>query len=122
MTTKLKANDLVEIKVHDTTQYGTYLTVNSSGQCVVEMKPSGELKAFAKDVVEKVMPYTVDVKFGSSQGYAFLSEEGAVKVGDVILRTDSGYEGSIGVVTKVNTKSTAATKELKGRVLETREI
>ena len=44
------------------------------------------------------------------------------KVGDIVIRGDKAYEGSIGYVTRINSKSKKASVEFKGRKVVTTEV
>ena len=116
-----KTNTLYQIKGTET--YGTYLATNSEGKFVLEMKGSTELKTVNKNEVEEVLPHTVEISFGSdSRGYAFFCDKGKLEVGDIIMRMDSSYKGTIGFVTAIDTKSKAATKELVAVKLTSEKI
>jgi hypothetical protein len=100
----------------ETPRFGTKLAVNSAGKYVLEMKGTGEVLAFAPADVEVVMPYTVRVRMsgGKTGGeYDFFSVPGALKKGDCVGTVGYG----IVVVTAVDTKSSRATKPLRGRKL-----
>lgn len=107
-------------------RFGTKLATNSEGKVVLEIKGTGEVEAFKPEDITEVVPYTVSVEFleGSnsynrSQNYSYITTEGAVSTGDIIFVEPSG---NMARVTKVNTKSRKATKELKGRKVATTEI
>ena len=106
----------VKAKGIDTVRYATYLATNGKGEWVMEEKGSGDIFTTAKEDAAEVMPYTFGMKFsGGGITYHFLSKEGQVKVGDMLMRLDAGeYKGSVGLVTAVNTKSKTATKEFVG--------
>lgn len=106
----------VKAKGIDTVRYATYLATNGKGEWVMEEKGSGDIFTTAKEDAAEVMPYTFGMKFsGGGIIYHFLSKEGQVKVGDMLMRLDAGeYTGSVGLVTGVNTKSKVATKEFVG--------
>ena len=106
----------VKAKGIDTVRYATYLATNGKGEWVMEEKGSGDIFTTAKEDAAEVMPYTFGMKFsGGGIIYHFLSKEGQVKVGDMLMRLDAGeYTGSVGLVTAVNTKSKVATKEFVG--------
>lgn len=106
----------VKAKGIDTVRYATYLATNGKGEWVMEEKGSGDIFTTAKEDAAEVMPYTFGMKFsGGGIIYHFLSKEGQVKVGDMLMRLDAGeYTGSVGLVTAVNTKSKTATKEFVG--------
>jgi len=98
--------------------YGTQIATNSEGKIVLEIKGTNEVKAYDKKLLEEVMPYTVGIKFGSSQTYHFEVDKGSVEVGDIIIRMDSPYEGSFGQVVSIDTKSKMATKRLDAVVVK----
>lgn len=103
---------LYQFTVNADTKYGTYLATNSQGMFVMEEKGSGVIYTVNKDVVEKVMPYTIDVVFLNSTDtvYGYLAETNKYKVGDVyLLKTPLGH--SLVTVVKVDTKSKKATKD-----------
>lgn len=103
---------LYQFTVNNDTKYGTYLATNSQGMFVMEEKGSGVIYTVNKDVVEEVMPYTIDVVFLNSTDtvYGYLAETNKYKVGDVyLLKTLLGH--SLVTVVKVDTKSKKATKD-----------
>lgn len=103
---------LYQFTVNADTKYGTYLATNSQGMSVMEEKGSGVIYTVHKDVVEEVMPYTIDVVFLNSTDtvYGYLAETNKYKVGDVyLLKTPLGH--SLVTVVKVDTKSKKATKD-----------
>lgn len=95
------------------TVYGTKLATDSSGNWVMEVKGTGNVVSVPKGSVEKVMPYTVSVRFSTTEKtYAYLSEAGKVDKGDFVLtNAPSGF--AIVQVVAVDTKSASATKELE---------
>lgn len=102
--------------------FGIGLAVNSKGEYVLEMKGTGELAAYPKKDVELVMPFTFSVQFnGAGTEYSYLGKEGSVKVGDLLLKTDS--KGiTVAKVTAVDTKSEKATKYFDGVKIVTEVI
>jgi hypothetical protein len=110
-------NKLYQVK--DQELYGVHIATNSEGKIVLEMKGTNEVKAYSKDQLEEVMPYTVGVKFSvGGQNYHFETDKGSVSVGDLIVRMDGSYEGSFGEVVSVDTKSKQATKRLDAVVIQ----
>jgi hypothetical protein len=103
----------------DVVQYGFKLATNSAGLFVMELK-DGSIVTVPKSAVEEVLPYTVDINFigsgSSSPKYSYLSVEGQVEVGDIVIA--EGYDSMMQVVA-VDTKSRRATATLKGRKLAT---
>ena len=109
-------------------RFGTKLATNSEGKVVLEIKGSkGEVEAFAPETIKEVVPYTVSVQFiegndaryGKPKNYSFISKEGQVQAGDIIFVDGSP---NMARVTKLNTKSRQATKELKGRKVLTEDL
>lgn len=106
-------------------RYGTYLANDSQGRIVLEMKsPSGVfVEAFKEDDVEEVVPYTFEVEpFRTSRvnrnNWHYISQEGQVVVGDILLSD----RGNMYRVVRVNTKNKETKKEFKGRKLVTSRI
>lgn len=112
-------NQLFQIK--DTETYGHKLATNSAGKIVFEVKGTGALLTVDKADLIEVMPYTVEVYYlgDNSHGYSFFAKEGEVKEGDLVVCR--GYSNLM-IVTKVNTRSRAATKWLKGSVLSVAKV
>jgi len=111
---------LYEITTDGITVFGTKLAVNSSGDWVMEIKGEGTVLAVPKVNVQEVFPYTVEIKFndhrsGGTQGYNYFATAGDWAVGDLVVPEDSS---SIATVTKLDCKSTAATKWLSGMKLQ----
>ena len=97
-------------------RYGTFLTHNSEGQLVLEMKgEGGKVEAFAKGSVEEVVPYTFEVRGVMNGGSksTYTCKEGEVKVGDVLI-SDAG---NLYVVARIDTKCTNPKKQFRGKVL-----
>ena len=105
---------------------GYPMAQRSDNKWVFEVVGTGEILFLEKSEFQKIMPYTIDVKFGPGTGiYGFkVADKGSVKVGDVIIRTDpmanrdaerrhgSGY--AIVQVVEVDTKNTSASCTLEG--------
>jgi uncharacterized protein YodC (DUF2158 family) len=81
-------------KVLGTEKYGTYLTGDSHGRIVLEIRGSDEVRAFPKSEIEEVVPYTIQVS--NSRHYSTAID--VVKVGDWLLLGDS-FEKVTGVNT-----------------------
>jgi hypothetical protein len=118
MTTKL-----YEVTTNGATKYATKLATNSEGLWVME--ESGTNLVFTAKAVDcqKVMPYTVSIKFltgGSNEtNYHYFAKKGSVTVGDfVFVQNASG----LAIVTGVDTKSEMATKELVGYIMAATKI
>ena len=107
-------------QVKGTEIYGTKLATNSSGQFVLEMKGSGEVKAYPKEQLEEVLPFTVAVQFlhgTNNQKYHYLYD-GPVKlrVGDLLF-IESTTGSCFAKVTDVDTKSKKAMTVLTGFIV-----
>lgn len=118
---------LYEIKNEDgTTAFGTYLAQNSEGKLVLEIKGTGEVKAFAPADVSEVVPYTVQIRImmngaavrqGNTSPH-YRCVKGSLAKGDVVMFTD----GTLGKVITDDTKKADA-QTLKGaRKLVTERI
>lgn len=99
----------------ETPRYGHILATNSAGKFVMELRGSDEVITIEKDMVEAVMPYTVDVEYicglSGQQNYSFFSKAGDLAVGDIVFMTD--YNQFVHV-RKVNSRSEKATKWING--------
>jgi hypothetical protein len=122
MTTKL-----YEVTTDGVTKYATKLATNSEGLWVME--ESGTNLVFTAKAVDcqKVMPYTVSIKFidgnqrqmADATGYHYFSKKGSVSVGDFLFVVSTS---GLAVVTGVDTKSEQATKELVGYIMAATKI
>lgn len=105
--------------------YGTQIATDSQGRLVLELKDGkSTIKAFDKEDLEEVRPWTFAVQFGGSNSpskkYQFIGNKDIVKVGDALLY-DSSYDSraSLCIVVEVDTNSNEATKEFKGQKIMT---
>ena len=108
---------LYEITTSLTTSYGHKLAVDSSGNWVMEIKGSGEVKSYPKELITEVVPYSVSVKFSDSPGaeYDYFAVKGDWTVGDVVLLSD---RCSVAIIKGIDTKSAKATKWITGFKLQ----
>ena len=112
-------------QIKGTEEYGTIIGTNSQGLTVFEIRGSGAIKTVARDMLEEVLPYTVNVKYLSGsyaddgRTYSFFSKAGEFEVGDMVI---SGDHATPMIVTKINSKSKAATKELTGAVFRATKV
>lgn len=102
-------------------EFGVALAINSVGHLVLEMKKTGEVKSFDPTLLELVMPFTVVVRYDNGAETHYISKEGDLEVGDIVL-VDGGKGFKIGTVTKTNTKSDLARARLKGVKLITKPL
>jgi hypothetical protein len=114
-------------KVIETEEYGTFLTKDSQGKLVLELKGSNKVASFSSDELEEVVPYTIDIQFQTGGDiYTFTSEKGTLELGDLVVPYGRVYEGPYGrdiaQVTGVDTKNKKATKPFKGWKLQTQRI
>lgn len=121
----LKHGDFVEIYDGSKPLYGNFLAQNSAGNAVIEVLKDGKLSIIdtAIENVAKVMPYTVAVVYADgAKRYHYVSKDGEVEVGDVLLLSTPVSECSIARVVDVDTKNEYATKRLQGHKLVTVNI
>jgi uncharacterized protein YodC (DUF2158 family) len=86
--------------------FGTLLASDSTGKMVLELKPSGTIKAYKPDELTEVRPYTVQ----ASNGEHYITTKGMVMVGDVV-----GLKSGLFVsITKLDTNHNTTT-QLEGR-------
>lgn len=79
-------DSLYEFEYNGKTTYGTFLTVNSRGEAVIEVKGSGEVISISQDLIKEVVPLTASVTFwGQKQQYTYMIKEGQVKEGQIIV-------------------------------------
>lgn len=99
--------------------YGTRIGTNSQGYWVMDPKGGGAPHAVTRDAVEKVVPYSVGVKFnGSGSTYDYWVDPAAgLKVGAYVLTWDIDRSPVVVQVVAVDTKSDKASKWLEGVVL-----
>ena len=98
-------------------RFGTFLTKNSQGKMVLEMKgKDGEVEAFDPKELEEVLPYTVSIQKMPSDGqkgdirhYQFA--KGSVKKNDLLVHISTGL---IYKVTDLDTKSKTARQSKNG--------
>ena len=89
-------------------RFGTFLTKDSQGRIVLEMKGGGGVEAFASTDVEEVMPYTVAVQQVTDSHNSRVHVElpkGQVVKDDLLI---SGADGNIYRVVQLDTKSKRA--------------
>ena len=105
--------------------FGHYLATNSDGKKVMEVKGTGSVVVLHKDAVQEVFPYTVTVKFlgGDGHEYSYLAAKDKFAVNDLLL-VDAAYGLALAVITDIDTKSAAATKELNvvGKVIVDKDV
>jgi hypothetical protein len=93
-------------------EYVVRIGTNSNNEAVVEEKSTGRIFAIKEDLLEKVLPYTVGVRFSTgSQVYHYLSEADQVQQDDLLICTSDG-KLSLATVIGVNTKSELANVKL----------
>jgi hypothetical protein len=117
---KKKDMDNTLYAVKETGKMGFKVAVNRKGEYVLEMKDTGDYVAFAADLVEEVIPFTVDIKFNGSSStvYSYFATEGQFVKGDMLIAEN----GNFATVIAIDTKSRAANKTFKGRKLVTEAI
>lgn len=109
-------------KVIETEEYGTFLTKDSQGRMVLELKGTNKVASFFENEVEEVVPHTIDIQFKSNESlYSFTSEKGVLEVDDLVVY-EGPYGRDIAQVKGVNTKNKKATKSFKGWKLNATRI
>lgn len=115
--------EIMTAKLYQTTdgRFGTFLTNDSKGNIVLEMKGTNEVSAFPRSEVEEVRPYTVRCRVmnngsGRTISRELQASEGQVKVGDMIVRGSD-----LLAVTKIDTKATPS-GVLKGKLIRGVEL
>jgi len=101
--------------------YGYPLATNSQGKVVFEVKNTGSILTVERHEIEKVMPYTIGVRFvqGSQTTCHYFNSKRNLQVGDfVFVENTSG----LARVVQVDTKSHRATKEIEGSRLQSEKI
>ena len=92
----------------ETARFGTFLTKDSQGRIVLEMKGSAGVEAFDPKTVEEVMPYTVAMTQTTDHNSSRVHVEmpkGQVSKGDILL---SAQDGNLYTVVQTDTKSKRA--------------
>jgi hypothetical protein len=119
----MATNKLYQINISEATaKYGHKLAVDSTGKWVMELKGTGEVRSYDKSLIEEVMPYTVAVQFESNkQVYQYLANKDQVELNAFYI-FDSPMGRAIVQVTKLDTKSSAATVEFKPLAKLTTEL
>ena len=94
-------------------RYGTYLTEDSQGRYVLEMKGGGGVKAFDKDAIEEVVPYTVELTELMTPAECLPVKLNAQVSKDSVSKNDvllDLSEGRLWRVTQLDTKCRSAGK------------
>ena len=115
-------NKLYTFKKDKKTVYGKFLAEDADSKWVMKVEGTGEFVAMDPKDLEEVVPYTVFLKHVNgavSDGFHFKTTKGSVKVGDLLKV--KGYSG-IWEVSKLDTKELNYKDELKGKILQTKEI
>lgn len=87
-------------------RYGTFLTIDSKGRYVLEMKgKGGEIEPFESETVVEVVPYTVEVRAANGSFYDFKVTEGSVEVNDMLIDSGSTFIVCILDTKKNNSRS-----------------
>lgn len=107
-------------------KYVTKIAINKANEFVVEAKGENAYFSVKETDLERVLPYSVDVRFMAPNGaalngrvYSYWSNPGDVAVGDVIFSTEYGNPM---IVVAVDTKAESATKFLTGSVIKPTKV
>lgn len=94
--------------------YATKLAVDSEGNWVMEPKGGGTVFSANPKNIEEVLPYTISVAHCvTGHVHSYLAEKGKYEEGAFYMMNNSAENFTIARVTKVDTKSRAATREFK---------
>lgn len=101
--------------------YGYPLATNSQGKIVFEVKNTGSIITLEHHEIEKVMPYTIGVRFvqGNQTTYHYFNSKRNLEVGDFVFIDDTS---GLARVVEVDTKCHRARKEIKGSRLQTEKV
>jgi len=106
---------LYEIKQGVDTVFGHKLAVNSKGEWVMEIKGTGAVVAVDKANVNKVVPFTIGVKYteNGTQYHYLANSDDAWEVDQFLIMPPYGSGGyQLARITGVDTKSDRATAEI----------
>ena len=85
-------------------KYGTFLTRDSAGNFVLELKGGEGVKEYAQTDLDEVRPYAVEISLmghrEDTRHYAF--PKGSVKLGDILIQASTG---AVFEVTKLDSKA-----------------
>jgi len=109
----MSGNPLYKVKSEET--YGFVVGKDSKGRLLLEIKGNGSIRAFEKEELEEVLPYTICVRHS---GYTehYLTEDGLYEKGDILLIQDDDDFGLARVI-EVNTRYKNASEEMSSFVL-----
>lgn len=122
LTKETTMNDLFAIIDGDHKgKFVTKIGMNSAGDHVVEVRGTGEVFAVSGSALEKVMPYTINVRYigPNTKLYSFFANKDDVAVGDVII--GDNYSSPM-IVKAIDTKSAWATTWISGAVLKAAKV
>lgn len=100
--------------------YGTIIGTRSDGKKVFEERGTSVIHVVDMRQLEKVMPYTVDVRFMEESGvsarvYSYYAKTGDLAEGDIVMLDAMTGKGlKVVQVVRIDTKSASATKWLTG--------
>jgi hypothetical protein len=93
-------------------EYVVRIGTNSSNEAVVEEKSTGRIFAIKPELLEKVLPYTVGVRFSDNATvYHYLSEVDQVQQDDILIGVVNG-KLTLATVIGTNTKNESAANKL----------
>ena len=107
------SNTLYKVKANET--YGFIAGKDSKGRVLLEVKGTGEIKAFTKDEIEEVTQYTIQLR-SPNKLVNLISEEGIYNVGDVVLVKTSNGPVLMDVL-YLNTKNKNISEEASNYIL-----
>lgn len=109
----MSSNPLYKVKSEET--YGFVVGKDSRGRLLLEIKGNGNIRAFDKEEIEEVLPYTITVKYNGFTEH-YLTEEGLYEKGDILLIQDDD-DFVLARVVEVNTRQKQASEEASSFVI-----
>lgn len=124
-TTVANSNQLFKIKDSNPEQYVVRVGTNSENKPVVEDKATGIIFSTDLDKLEKVVPYSIGIKFFSGPTvYHYRAEPGQVKLNDLLF-AKNGSSSPFAVVVEIDTKNEKAdtlVQESFSHILQTKAL
>lgn len=110
------ANPKTLYKVKGEDLYGNIVGENSEGEMILELRgQAGAVKPYKPDLLEEVMPYTIQVHIGDYRSH-YTANKGDYAKGDiVVVKDDDGI--TLGEVLAIDTKQRNADEHISRTVL-----
>lgn len=76
---------LYKVKNSDPEVYGSFLTENSQGKVVLEIRGTCEVKSYDPEEIEEVVPYTAKIEFANGQKHHYAVPAGRLQKDDIVV-------------------------------------